>query len=206
MPDFPYARGRNWVNEENSPTPSDPVADDVWFEAVEAAIHQGQDHEKTGSGGGGTALVFQATDPAEYSLAPGATSKVIPFTEVVIGDAVNLSSSPSGFVFPAAGVYRVDFRVSGAGLPSAVGEQINVRLQKNGLYDATLNELDSSGQVLWYDQVAAPSTSRIEILFRGFSLVSAQANDFVALAVTSNFEFDFSSRVDRRKFEVIRHA
>lgn len=46
MPDFPYTPGRNWVNEEDGPTSTDPVADDEWFEAVEAAIHQGQDDEK----------------------------------------------------------------------------------------------------------------------------------------------------------------
>lgn len=47
MPDYPYVRGRGWVEEQDFPQASDPAADEEWFENTEAAIHQGQDFEKS---------------------------------------------------------------------------------------------------------------------------------------------------------------
>lgn len=46
MPDFPYTRARNWKNVSEGASTGDPVADAGWFEDLEAAVHQGQDHEK----------------------------------------------------------------------------------------------------------------------------------------------------------------
>lgn len=46
MPDFPYVKSRDWVNKSEGWVAGDPTADALWFERTEAALHQGQDHEK----------------------------------------------------------------------------------------------------------------------------------------------------------------
>lgn len=62
MPDFPYPRDRAWVNKSEGWTSSDPVANAAWFDALEDAIHQGQDHEK---------LALQAADLVTDYVASG---------------------------------------------------------------------------------------------------------------------------------------
>lgn len=138
MPDFPYLRNRNWVNEEDGPTSTDPVADDVWFEAVEAAIHQGQDHEKlapvnpaadpadkqplvwneaegwyepgeAAGGGGGSSVVLVARLSANY-----VGSGAIPFDSALKDAEGMLSQASAGhIVFPSAGLYRVSAALHG---------------------------------------------------------------------------------------------
>lgn len=160
MPDFPYVKNRDWVNKSEGWVAGDPTADALWFERTEAALHQGQDHEKlvpvnpaaaptdgqalvwdpvnlwytpraVASGGGGAEKFNISVGFLTRADISGSITALIPFDTVHHGDPAALAGN--AVTVPTAGLYDLDFTAAFEWTPAADGVGANFLYEINGL-------------------------------------------------------------------------
>lgn len=160
MPDYPYPKNRDWVNKSEGWVAGDPTADALWFERTEAALHQGQDHEKlvpvnpAAVPTDGQALVWDPANdwytPAEVAAGGGGSEKFnisvgfspvvtmsgtltefVPFNTVHHGDPAALAAN--AITVPTAGLYDLHFAATLEWTPAQAGGSSIFRYEINGV-------------------------------------------------------------------------